>query len=209
MGVDRVRKSYRSDRAFRQARAALERWAPERILTLEDRALVLRWIPGESGSMEPDVHEEAGRWLRSAHDGDHDDRDIPLVDAFRQRIPAELDLDPTRFAGTRVWCHRDFHPDNWVCGPAGMAVIDFEHSRPDHPGVDLVRLATEIWTHRPALREAFRSGYGDWDPHVLEGLVLIHAHRTLAWGLQHDDPHFTALGRTLLANHSGGSTSTR
>ncbi|MCB9673721.1 MAG: aminotransferase class I/II-fold pyridoxal phosphate-dependent enzyme [Alphaproteobacteria bacterium] len=204
---DCVQKRYRSPRAFQQAREALRRADPGRILAEGDRELLLRWIPGQTGSLDPAAHRAAGRWLRTWQEP-VDDADIPLADAFAKRIAAaraavgvlgvEVDLDPALFAGPRVWCHRDFRPENWVWSPPALHVIDFEHSRPDHPLVDLVKLATEVWPAHPALEAAFTEGYGAFDRAVLDGLIRLHGASTLAWAERHGDEAFRQLGRRIL-----------
>ena len=43
---------------------------------------------------------------------------------------------------------------------ADFFIIDFEHSRYDLAGRDLVRLATRVWANQPNLEDAFLYGYG-------------------------------------------------
>jgi hypothetical protein len=60
-----------------------------------------------------------------------------------------------------VPCHLDFQPRNWLVNTCGdLSLVDFEHARVDLPVRDLVRLRFRIWPDRPALREAFLTGYG-------------------------------------------------
>ncbi|MEZ4319351.1 MAG: aminotransferase class I/II-fold pyridoxal phosphate-dependent enzyme [Myxococcota bacterium] len=206
---DRIQKVYRSERAFQQARAGLERADPGRVLASGPRTLVLRYLPGVTESLDPEVHSAAGLWLRHWH-RPIEDADLPLVDAFAARIResahvaaelgVDLSLDPSLFAGSRVYCHRDFRPANWVWNAEQRRfhAIDFEHARPDHPLVDLVKLATEVWPEHPELERAFLHAYGPVDRAVLDGLVRLHGVNTLGWGVRHDDARYRELGRRIL-----------
>ncbi len=173
-------KTYPSHRGFRQELEALTALHPERILDADPstRTLVLVEQPGLPAPDRPAVHRAAGCWLRALHRRPFvDDDPLPLARALEWRsraagLPACFDdVD-----APRVWCHRDFHPRNWLWDGSTLVVIDFEHARPDHPTWDLVKLAVEVWPRHPALREAFREGYGDWDEELLERFcALFHA----------------------------------
>ncbi len=207
-------------RALQQAVEALRRVDPDRIEAVQTGRLLLRWVEGAAGSDDPRVHAAAGQWLRGFQEVDSSDA-MPLDEAFERRIDATLrgartlglqvavdaleGLDPRSFAGQRVWCHRDFRPDNWVWDGTRLQVIDFEHARPDHPLVDVVKLATEVWPDRPDLEAAFRSTYeadATIDEAVLDGLIALHGATTLVWGVRHADPHFEALGASVLDQRS-------
>jgi len=204
---DRVQKTYPSTRSFDQARRALNRVDPQRILGASSPHLLLRWIPGEAGSLEPRAHHAAGRWLREYQSPAPGD--LPLVEAFSKRIERtrhelapfglQLDLDPKLFDSDRVHCHRDFRPDNWVWSESELQIIDFEHARPDHPLVDLVKLATEVWPGHPHLERAFLDAYGPIDRAVLDGLITLHGANTLLWAERHGDEALSTLGRRILA----------
>lgn len=177
-GGSRIRKRFPSARGFQQEHAALVDLHPERVLGADPvtRTLVLVDLPGGPPPERPEVHEAAGRWLRALHDRPWTDDDpLPLHDALRRRgraVDCDLEVPPAR----RVRCHRDFRPANWLWHDGSLTVVDFEHSRGDHPLQDLVKLAIEVWPDRPDLRDAFRIGYGPWEPDVLEALVrLFHA----------------------------------
>ena len=152
--------------------------------------IALTALPGEpvaerdlGAARERALHESAGSWLRRLHELPHDDDDpVGLADALRLRWSPVWEHDSDGLApkdlrrwvgrilqaavvdigGTRVPCHRDFQPANWLADAAGewIGVIDFEHTRSDHPLADVARLAAYVWPHRPDLEAAFRAGYG-------------------------------------------------
>ena len=185
-----VHKIYPSPRGASQAAQALGWIHPDRVLRRPDaRTLNLRWLPGRPAPMEPAAHEAAGCWLRELHARPWTDDDpLPLHDALNARRDAalrrareqglEAALPPIEPGGVRVFCHRDYRPANWLWGPAGLAVIDFEHSLPDHPVWDLIKLAIEIWPEHPALKTAFLDGYGPIDEPTLRAFVALFALQT-------------------------------
>src|SRR5690606_15377580 len=74
--------------------------------------------------------------------------------ALTEALPALATL-------SRVRCHRDYTPRNWLAREGGeLVVLDFEHARPDLGVADLERLWGGEWRREPALREAFLAGYG-------------------------------------------------
>jgi len=118
-----------------------------------------------------EVYRQAGAFLRALHAlpvGDDDP--LPLGEAYRQRAKAwlaraeSLVADPLvawvgRRAGeaaglldalgtARVPCHPDFTARNWLVAsaPEGvrLAVIDFEHARPDFWLFDTEKLCAEV-----------------------------------------------------------------
>lgn len=220
-----VRKRSRSVRAWRQEVAALEALGGrlDGMPALLDanaatRTLDMTALPGApAGPHDPDAHRAAGAWLARLHAWPAGDDDpLPPRSALVRRADAALSrarahLDPSRHARAahqlaglaeldvpgRAWCHRDFTPRNWLADPFG--VVDFEHARLDVPTWDLVKLAAEVWPGRPVLRDAFLHGYGTPpDPALLEALCLLHGLATLAWGRDHHDAAFTALGEQVL-----------
>lgn len=167
------------------------------------------------------LHRASGAWLARLHALPHRDEDpLDLAAAYGRRArawfaraagrlpPATLDEARVRVEEClpqlrgfqRVPCHRDFTPRNWLAaGSELVAVIDFEHARPDLALADLVRLASRLWPHHPDLREAFLEGYGvDSLPACLTGLELLEAIATVAWADEHGDPALAAAGWTVL-----------
>ena len=68
-------------------------------------------------------------------------------------------------------CHLDYQPRNWCwSATTGLAVVDFEHMRPDARLRDLARLHHRHWPTAPHLRDAFHRGYGT--PTAAESAVL-------------------------------------
>ena len=207
---------------------ALTTWAARlgaspRVIDTDNTTLWLAEVPGESGSsggLPNKAWTAAGAWLRAAHNvADVPTDSVPLPRALKQRLrgvakrarrvlpTAWVDQclarvgDPARLATRRVWCHRDFTPDNWVWdGPAQkLWVLDFEHARPDLPWSDLVKLEATEFVDQPTTRRAFYAGYGrPPSPEHRDAHVVWHGLATLTWGLQHDEPDFAALGRRIL-----------
>src|SRR5690606_14148538 len=121
--------------------------------------LILERLPGVSiEEPSPAVHHAAGRFLAALHQLEISDDDplllaealIRRTESWRRRAalePAQARVvdehGPRRelFAGVRrVPCHRDFTPGNWLWDGETLAVIDFEHARPDLALVDLAKL---------------------------------------------------------------------
>ena len=168
------------------------------------------------------VHEAAGAWLRRLHRLPYvDDAPLPLGEAVRTRLDgwsrraadrlapetlrwASTQIDDADLAGVRrVPCHRDFGPRNWLWDDAeGLCVIDFEHAQPDVWWVDVNRLVDEPWRADPGLEDAFWTGYGRRpDAHerkLGDVLRVLYAVGTVAWGAEHGDAPFEALGRAVL-----------
>ena len=177
----------------------------------ELRTIVLTEVPGRplSGDDAPQCWEELGRRLRALHATPCEDDDpVSLDDALRQRARAAARqqpwadgalralVDAVPAGRRRVWCHRDLRPPNIRVG-AEVGLIDFEHSRPDDPLVDLVRLEAGGWT--PAQRSAFLEGWGHTpEPAALRAQLALYGLLTLSWAEAHDDPTFSALGRSAL-----------
>ena len=140
----------------------------------------------------------AGRAVAALHALPLRDQDpVPLVDAVRlraeaaaRRVPREPGVDEAlalldggqAFAGaSRCWCHRDLQPNTWVWDGQVLGLIDWEHSRPDAPELDLAPLVpTSLWP-------AFAAAYGAIDRHRLRAAVALYGLVTLAWGVRHED----------------------
>jgi Ser/Thr protein kinase RdoA (MazF antagonist) len=172
------------------------------------------------------LHAQAGAFLRRLHDLPvADDDPLPLAEAFEQRLhawtvrarglvsPPSLDAVggrvrealPMLGGARRVACHRDFTPRNWLVDPqrpGRLAVIDFEHARPDLWLMDLERLWSGTWRDRPDLEQAFLEGYGrqlaEDDSELLERLAALAAMTTVVWAREHGDREFEVAGRATL-----------
>lgn len=195
------------------------------------RALLLAYLAGQpvsDATLSPgrgaDLHRRAGRLLRTLHTLPQplEPDPVPLGDALeartrawceraRPRIPAStLDwvlgavLDAPRDDLVRVPCHRDFGEHNWLYDPGhdALALIDFEHARPDLWLVDLLELGLGAWPDRPGLEEAFWQGYGRRpdaaETRLLGALERLHAVAGLDWALRHGDRDRARIGRRRL-----------
>lgn len=208
--------------------------AAPRLLGSDDASTTLLFeaLPGvpdlaDDDPAAPGVHRAAGRWLARFHrarplQGDP----LPLDRAYRlrsqrwtERARGLLDdgdlarirerieaASPDLARRDRTPCHRDDSPRNWLVSEGALAaVIDFEHARDDVPESDLVRLASDVWPHRPELRRSFLHGYlgegGPADPHApwMDALVALWALGTVAWARRHGDAAFERRGRDALA----------
>ncbi|HWB81640.1 MAG TPA: aminoglycoside phosphotransferase family protein [Nannocystaceae bacterium] len=188
------------------------------------RAIAITTLPGEDAITSPPTPAlfHAAGTLRAAFDrlAITEDDPIPLADAIAARrdrwlaratrwldattiTRAHTAIDPTAFTHrTRRFCHRDFGPHNWrrdPTRPAWLGCLDFGHTRPDDPLVDLVR-ATAPPHDDPTLVAAFLAGWGIASDAAAEtALRWLHAIATATWGREHNDPVFTALGDAALA----------
>ncbi|MCB9831031.1 MAG: aminoglycoside phosphotransferase family protein [Planctomycetes bacterium] len=192
----------------------------------ERRELLIEGLPGAvpdpTRIADPRLHRSAGAALAALWSLSHEDRDrlapaealerrldsllregsfereiVDLAERARERL---LDLEWTR---QRVPCHRDYEPRNWVVGPRGFGVIDFEHARPDLAEVDLVRLDLGLWQERSELRAAFLAGAVLEDDEALRDrlavLGLIETLGTMLWSERRGDAAFVDRGRRQLA----------
>jgi Ser/Thr protein kinase RdoA (MazF antagonist) len=184
--------------------------------------LILERLPGAAADQDDvDMHRAAGRFLAALHQLEVvDDDPLPLAEALAQRTSAWLRrvaLEPEQARiveqhgprpelfrdARRVACHRDFAPRNWLWDGEDLAVIDFEHARPDLALVDLTKLHVGVWSRRPACAAAFFEGYGrplcDRQREQLRALVVLHGVASLAWGQERGDAELILEGRTALA----------
>jgi Ser/Thr protein kinase RdoA (MazF antagonist) len=102
--------------------------------------------PRDSPDMTAWLAERGQLWLEQAED---------LLPAHRRaEINAHLRALALFGPLPAVPCHLDYMPRNLLVTGAGeIAVVDFEHSRYDLAGRDLVRLATRVWSTRPHLEK--------------------------------------------------------
>lgn len=204
--------------------------SPE-LLAFQEQALLFRFVPGslvQDLPLTPDaeraLHEQAGRALAALHRLEHSDTDqLPLSDAFGQRLEAwiirargivpgqvtdrvrsaALEAVPMLAGQSRVPCHRDYTPRNWLADEQQeLYIIDFEHARPDLYLNDFERLATGLWRSRPDLQDAFLAGYGRTlsadELALLRRTAALGALSTVVWAREHADRQFEEHGWDVL-----------
>lgn len=100
------------------------------------------------------------------------------------------------------YIHGDNQPRNWLWSKHGLALVDFERSRPAARVQDFVILATTQWADHPDREKAFLRSYGrelsDAERHALRCLTALDAVNCLAWGPDNGDAEVTARGRRTL-----------
>ncbi|MGT2525793.1 phosphotransferase [Streptomyces nojiriensis] len=100
------------------------------------------------------------------------------------------------------YIHGDNQPRNWLWSEAGLALVDFERTRPAACVQDLVILAATQWVDHPDRENAFCQSYGreltDAERHALRCLTALDAVNCLAWGPDNNDHMVTARGRRTL-----------
>ena len=112
-------------------------------------------------------------------------------------------VDGNLFDGDqRTLCHNDYQPRNWLWDGKRIGIIDWEHSHPNHPGFDLVRLQVGAWQQQPQLRDSFLDGYGqlpDWlEDERMDAIVALFAIGCVVWGTQHHQKDLVELGQHCL-----------
>ncbi|MAJ27915.1 hypothetical protein CBD41_00750 [bacterium TMED181] len=168
------------------------------------------------------ANRRAARFLKSWQQQPFQDEDvIPLSTALPQRLESWIDngkqalqkheIDGARkrvgdgslFSNqSRVPCHNDFQPRNWLWDGHQLAVIDFEHARPNHPAFDWVRLEVGLWQKIPELKDEFIEEWGElpeWaSAKVMDAIIGLHAIGCIVWGHLHEDREFIFEGRRIL-----------
>ncbi|MGW7304073.1 phosphotransferase [Streptomyces sp. NPDC054835] len=100
------------------------------------------------------------------------------------------------------YIHGDNQPRNWLWSPTGLALVDFERTRPAARVQDLVILAVTEWLDHPDREGAFLQAYGraltTAERHALRCLTALDAVNCLAWGPDNDDTEVTTRGRRTL-----------
>ncbi|MFC9585811.1 phosphotransferase [Streptomyces yangpuensis] len=98
--------------------------------------------------------------------------------------------------------HGDNQPRNWLWSKHGLAVVDFERTRPTALVQDFVILANTQWADHPDREKAFLLSYGrelsDAERQALRCLTALDAVNCLAWGPDNGDAAVTARGRRTL-----------
>ncbi|MFJ8364440.1 phosphotransferase [Streptomyces sp. NPDC093984] len=159
----------------------------------------------EAGELDRTDRAEAGASLEAAADGTEKylaragDR---LTEDERQVI-RDYAAQLRRVGPVSVgYIHGDNQPKNWLRSPAGLALVDFERTRPAARVQDFVILAVTEWLDHPDREKAFLQGYGreftDAERHALRCLTALDAVNCLAWGPDNDHPEVTARGRRTL-----------
>lgn len=218
--------------AYRNWCPALAGRVPQLLAVREEEpyALLLSALPGTplenlqvDSVSEEDAHQQAGQLLALLHNQPiSEDLPAPLDEAFAKRLAAWkpraqgivdddtiswvserlLEALPILREQRRVPCHRDYTPRNWLWHDNKLAVIDFEHSRPDLWFLDIERLWRDQWLTKPNLREAFLRGYGrelaQDEEGLLERLAALGALTTVVWAREHNDSAFERQGRGIL-----------
>jgi len=187
-------------------------------------------VEGSTSEFDVDVHEQAGKFLRAFHDIEFEDVDkVDLFSAYIKRFEGWSKqgqaqkgggLEPTLYAWikhhldstapllqnvSRVPCHRDYTPRNWLVNSAtSLGIIDFEHSNPDLWLADTHKLWSAYWIKQPELETAFWQGYGHTpsdDERLLSlKLATLENMVTTVWSIEHGDKTYEAHGRKMLAH---------
>lgn len=233
-GVRWFAKQVATEREWRCEARAYRRWVPAlqglapRLVALDAdrRTLLLSAVPG----IEPDIRDadaahQAGALLRRLHDS------VPsrlqpagaphrAAARLRQRLsrhpelfsPAETDYALACAAGlesldlpVRVPCHGDYYKNNWLVDDTGtLRIIDFGHSRWDHPASDFAQLYHRGYVEHPHLATRFLDGYGrpltDAEATFLRLHRVAHATAELVLGHARDEPSLVTDGRARLAD---------
>ncbi|AUG75740.1 aminoglycoside phosphotransferase [Kitasatospora sp. MMS16-BH015] len=133
-------------------------------------------------------------WIAKAHQAE-------LLSAREHQTLSEAADQLTHQRMEAAVCHLDYQPRNWCVGKT-LAVVDFEHSRPDARIRDLARLAFRHWPRSPHLRQAFLSGYGcltSVEENLLHLFAAYEAVTALVRGHENADRDLSAHGRATLA----------
>ncbi|MEV0938614.1 phosphotransferase [Streptomyces phaeochromogenes] len=136
----------------------------------------------------------AEKYLARAGDRlDHDEQQLVRDHAARLRRVGPVPVG---------YIHGNNQPRNWLWSTSGLALVDFERSRPAAHVQDFVILATTQWADHPDREKAFLLSYGrelsDAERHALRCLSALDAVNCLAWGPDNGDAEVTARGRRTL-----------
>lgn len=190
----------------------------------------------EAETLESVHFETAGRLLRQLHDLPFADEDlVPLSRAVRMRVnewleraakmnskgpslntfeflPIDVIRNRVEAAAaaladtTRVPCHRDFTPRNWIIDGDRLGVIDFEHSRADVRLMGFAKLRCGLWIDHPETEAAFWRGYGEpteAERGLIDDLALLESLGTIVWAREHSDTDFEERGRRAMRDLLG------
>jgi len=189
-GGEWVVKCHRDRDRYVAELAAYQLWVPAlgdrapMLLAHDDglQTLVLSALAGELAPWPGDeeTHRQAGVLLRLLHDSEPaapwDDFAAEKLAEYDELVPAASPLLPADVlddvraevlalasldaAPSRVACHRDHTPRNWLIDGTRVSVVDFELARREVWVDDLARLESGPWQGDPGLRAAFLDGYG-------------------------------------------------
>ncbi|MGW0393490.1 phosphotransferase enzyme family protein [Streptomyces sp. NPDC003042] len=159
----------------------------------------------EAGELDRSDQVEAEASLNAAADG---------AETYLARAGNRLNEDEQqliRYHAARLrrvgsvpvgYIHGDNQPRNWLWSKDGLALIDFERTRPAARIQDFVILTATQWADHPDRAQAFFRGYGrsltDAERHALPCLTALDAVNCLAWGPDNGDQLVTARGRRTL-----------
>ncbi|MFG3193801.1 phosphotransferase enzyme family protein [Streptomyces omiyaensis] len=159
----------------------------------------------DAGALDPHDRTEAEASLVAAADGTEKylGRAGDRLTADEQQLVRDYAAQVRRVGPVPLGCiHGDNQPRNWLWSEAGLALVDFERTRPAARVQDLVVLAVTEWLDHPDRERAFLQAYGrdltGAERHVLRCLTALDAVNCLAWGPDNGHPEVTARGRRTL-----------
>ncbi|GLJ92613.1 phosphotransferase enzyme family protein [Streptomyces poonensis] len=159
----------------------------------------------EAGDLDRADRAEAEASLEAAADGaeKHLARAGDRLTADEQQMIRDHAAQLRRVGPVPVgYIHGDNQPRNWLWSPAGLALVDFERTRPAARVQDLVILTVTEWLDHPDREQAFLQAYGraltPAERHALRCLTALDAVNCLAWGPDNNQPEVTARGRRTL-----------
>lgn len=159
----------------------------------------------EAGAPDRDDRAEAEASLAAAADGAEKylGRAGGRLDTSEQQLVRDYAAQLRRVGPVPLGCiHGDNQPRNWLWSGEGLALVDFERSRPAARVQDFVILAVTEWLDHPDRERAFLRSYGreltESERHALRCLSALDAVNCLAWGPDNDHPEVTARGRRTL-----------
>ncbi|MFE0581389.1 phosphotransferase [Streptomyces sp. NPDC058874] len=159
----------------------------------------------EAGELERGDRAEAEASLNTAADGAEKylARTGDRLTEDEQRLIRDHAARLRRVGPVPVgFIHGDNQPRNWLWSEQGLALVDFERTRPAARVQDFVILATTQWADHPDREKAFLLSYGrklsDAEQQALRFLTALDAVNCLAWGPDNDDDEVTARGRRTL-----------
>lgn len=226
-----IAKQHSAVERYHAELTAYQEWVPvlgERAPTLhhwDDQLLVLAltMVPGRP--VENDdafMHHQAGTLLRRLHSAAPAE-EWPEFAADRSKqlqrwsppaaglldhqvlefAQSEVDALTQLPAPTKVVCHLDYGPRNWLAHRTVIRVVDFEWCRPDVWVNDLTRLCSGSWHGHPELREAFLHGYGrptltDDETAILAASSAVRAIELVVRGRQYGEKALEQSSRETL-----------
>ncbi|WP_037879680.1 phosphotransferase [Streptomyces sp. NRRL F-5727] len=159
----------------------------------------------DTGALDPRDRTEAEASLVAAADGAEKylGRAGDRLTSDEQQLVRDYAAQLRRVGPVPLgYIHGDNQPRNWLWSEVGLALVDFERTRPAARVQDLVILAVTEWLDHPDRERAFLQAYGrdltGTERHALRCLTALDAVNCLAWGPDNDHPEVTARGRRTL-----------